>query len=598
MGAILVGLVAGGAFVVLSPTTYVSKARVVLPPSPVDAQGHDIRDVKTELQIVRGAAVLGPTTTAVQPSIELAALQRAISVQAVSSQIIEIAGRSGSSARAAQLANAVASSYVAYADDTATAEANSTAAAYGQEVSQLNDQVRQLDQQIATNTAALTGLTPAEAQRREAVIDTLRAQQSVLAQQLNIDQSRIADAQLQAQLSRQGTHLLQPALAPGRPASPKPLVDIALGALAGMLIGGILALAIENGDRRVRTRDGIGDALDAPVLASLAIKPIDRPDRCQAFLEHWEPSVIEAYALRQAFDHAGLVGATGERPRSQNLVLVGLAGDIGAPALALEVAVFSAATGTQTAMVFASHDASSAALRAACQAAAPGGLGPRGGLVIHGATGNVDPDLLDGAELVVTFVAADAGPIHVPQWDRPTRVAVAVSAGSVTAERLHEVAAACAGAGTAVVGAFLANPDPSDRSAGQRVGVGPGPGPVPVPVPVDGPFGGSSEVRTGRITERQTESVAGAERAGAERAGAERGNGDSGAAAGRSRANGTLAANGTAPAARRVTTVKAPATAKTGTKTPGAPKSNGPMGESEPAGSNSGGTAAESGAEG
>jgi capsular polysaccharide biosynthesis protein len=483
LAAVLVGLVAAGLFVVVSPTTYIAKARVVLPPSPVDSSGHDTRDINTEVQIVRGTAVLAPITKAVQPSIALSDLQRAISVRGISSQIIEISAHSGDATRAAQLANAVAGSYVAFADDTATAEANATASAYAQEVSQLDQQVQQLDQQIASNTVALTGLGPADAQRRTAVIDTLRSEQAALAQQLNVDQSRIADSQLQSQLSRQGTQVLQPALTPTHPASPKPVTDIALGVLGGLLIGGIVALAIENGDHRLGTRDGIAEAVRSPVLASLAVPPLDAPEPCRTFLQSWEPSVVESYALRQGFARLGLDGTSGASGTgasgtgasgtgaASNLVLVGLEGDDGAAALVLELAVFTVTRGTQTALIFASHDEAGASLRAACSAAAPGGLSPRPGLVIHGASGGVDPDLLDGAELAITFVVADSGPIVIPTWDRPTQVALVASAGRFTADRLEAVAAACLDAGGPLGGVFVADPDPGDRTTGQRGGV-------------------------------------------------------------------------------------------------------------------------------
>ncbi|MDQ6616485.1 MAG: hypothetical protein M3083_17530 [Actinomycetota bacterium] len=462
LAALLIGVVAAGGFVVLSPTTYVASARVVLPPSPVDALGHDARDINTEVQIVRSAAVLGPSAHAVRPTIELPVLQRAISVGRVSSQIIEVAARSDSAARAAELANAVAASYVAYADDTATADANATAAAYSREVGQISQQIQQLNQQVASGIAALAGLGPAETQRREAALDTLRTEQATLSQQLNVDQARIADALLQAQLSRQGTQVLQPAVHPTHPSSPKPAIDLAIGAVAGLLIGGLVALALENGDHRLRTRHGISAAIGAPVLASLVVNPFDRPDRCQEFLEHWEPSVVESYSVHQAFARL----AVGDGPMA-NLVVVGLEADTAAGVVALEMAICSTMSGTETAFVFASRDDGGAGLRAACASALSGRVAPRPGLAILGATGAVDADRLDDAGLVITFVVADSGPIVLPTWDRKTKVALVVSAGHATADRLEAAAAACLDAGGALSGALVANPDPSDRSTGQ-----------------------------------------------------------------------------------------------------------------------------------
>jgi len=465
LGFFLIAVIGAGLFVVVSPTTYVAKASVVLPPSPIDAQGNQTRNIATEVQIVEGSGVLGPAAQTVQPAITLSALRQAISVRGVTSQVLQISVHSGNASRAAQLANAVATSYVAYADDTATDQSNATAAAYAQEVGQLNQQVQSLDQQISTGTAALAGLSSAEAQQREAAIDSLRSDELTLAEDLNQDQTQIADAQLQAQLNRQGTQVLQPALVPSSPASPQPLLDVAAAALAGLLLGGIVALALENGDHRLRTRDAISAATDAPVLASLQVKDLARGEQGQDFVDQWEPTVVETYALVQASTRLA-----GGAPM-ENLVIVALDGDPAAEVLTFELAVFATLGGAETSLVFASRDDAGAALRSACDAIAPDGQGLRSGLTVFGAGAALDLDQLDDADLIFTLVVADAGPIVLPTWDRPTRVALAVSAGRFTADALEAVAAACLDQGMSLSGIFVANPDPTDRSSGQRSAV-------------------------------------------------------------------------------------------------------------------------------
>ena len=78
-----------------------------------------------------------------------------------------------------------------------------------------------------------------------------------------------------------------------------------LGALAGFLVGAIVALAINRGDRRLRERDEIANAIGVPVLASIPVHHPSDAGRWSKLIEEYEPSTVHAWQLRTALRYLG-----------------------------------------------------------------------------------------------------------------------------------------------------------------------------------------------------------------------------------------------------------------------------------------------------
>lgn len=467
----LLGVVVGVVLLFVSPPTYQARARVLLPPSAVDAQGNELRDPKTEAIIITSPEILTPVGQSLSPPISAQALAKRVSVKSISNQIEEVAVDAPSAGEAARLANAIARAYIASNNNAASGAANLSTSVLSTELNSLNQQILTLDAQIARDNATLTGLAPAAEQQEASVIDSLRSQEASLVEQQVTIQSNIANAQLSIQLSRQGTQLLQPATAPSTPIRPRPLLILSVGPLLGLIIGAIAAFAVEQGDRRLRLRDEIAMVAGAPVLASLVVPRSAGVEDGRAQLARWQPTVVDNLALRQAFDRLDLLGGT-----PANLLVVTLAGDTAAPVLSLLLACFASERPTPTAFIFGTRHESNASLRATCRAIAAAGAPLREHLVVYGA-GADQPVDLDAAELSVTLIVADPGPIILPTWDRRTVTVIALSSGLVTGERLQAVVAACIEAGLPVAGVFLANPDTSDPTTGRgdpSLALGPG----------------------------------------------------------------------------------------------------------------------------
>lgn len=109
--------------------------------------------------------------------------------------------------------------------------------------------------------------------------------------------------------------VVEPAAASSRPVSPRPVVNIALGLIAGVVIGLGQALVRRVLDSRIRTRDDLEEVTDAPVLASVVHhKGSDRPKDGAAPTRGTAWASDESYRkLRTA---VGFVALGGERRSS------------------------------------------------------------------------------------------------------------------------------------------------------------------------------------------------------------------------------------------------------------------------------------------
>lgn len=454
------GLGVGLGVSVAEGRTFAANARVLLPPSPgLDTEDRPVRNVQTEVHVARSAEILAEAAKSLRRPVDVAALRPRVRVRAATADLLEVRAEAGSAGEAAGLANAVARAYVAYANGVTSAQVESTVTELEKHSNELATEIGDIQKRIAGTNERLVQLSPGspEAVSLGALISSLYADQLDAERRLYSVNTRIGEMRLNAQLSRGGTRLLEPATRP-RQTRPRPLVNTAIGGSVGLLAGVVIALLRAQRSRKLHYVRDIADAVRAPVLASLETPPLGGAKRCRALLEQWEPGAVERLALHHAFEKLGLAFST----RPHNLTVVTLAGDRGAHLVALELAVFSATAGVPTAFVVASGDSSVADVRLAC---GDGGRAepPRRNLWTYGVSDPTAIDLVDPA-LTVTLVSASEGSPVVPTGGRRTVVALAVSSGFATGETLAAAAAACLEAGHPVRGVFVANPERGDRT--------------------------------------------------------------------------------------------------------------------------------------
>lgn len=472
--AVTVAAAAGGvAVAVVQSPTFVAKSQVLLPPSGVDARGNPQRNIQTEQQIAESGEVVSRAGQALSPPLGLLSLRRRVKVVSLTPDILEVRASARSGRDAALLANAVATAYVEYSNDATVQVATTTLSDLQSEATALDQHIRQVNNDIADNTARLASLNPQspEGSRQTAIIDSLRQDLTDTARELSSVNTKISDARLSADLLRRGTRLLQPAGVPSSPATPRPVWDAALGGAAGLLVAVVVVLVTGRNRRRLRNRDDIARVVAAPVLVSLAVPRRDGVDDYRAMLDRWQPSLEERWSLVQAFSQVAL------EAEPTNLAILTLAGDVAGPGLVLLMAKLAASVGNTTALVVDTHHPDSMSLRAACNMSLAAG-GPSGSeLSVYTAApdpgGPADQDLFPHSEVTVTLVVADGGPVHLPTQGRRTIALLALSSGFATAEQIATTAVRCFDAGYPIAGVLVANPDPADGTTGRATAAAP-----------------------------------------------------------------------------------------------------------------------------
>jgi len=202
-----------------------------------------------------------------------------------------------------------------------------------------------------------------------------------------------------------------------------------LGALIGAVAGSIGVLAKVRGDRRLRLRDEIADAVGLPVLASVSSYQATDVSDWAYLLEHYSPTAVEAWSLRKTLHLLGL-DVKGGAPVS--LTVISFAGDDKALPLGPQLAALATAIGITTSIVVDSHQE------------------PPG-----------------DAALSIHLVVVDRDTPHLVGAEDTTNTIVALSAGTVTAEELARLAVAAAAEDRTIDGMVVTDPDPTDRTIGR-----------------------------------------------------------------------------------------------------------------------------------
>jgi capsular polysaccharide biosynthesis protein len=202
-----------------------------------------------------------------------------------------------------------------------------------------------------------------------------------------------------------------------------------LGALIGGAIGSIGVLAKVRGDRRLRLRDEIADAVGLPVLASVSSYQATDVSDWTYLLEHYKPTAVEAWSLRKTLHHLGLDVRDGE---PVSLTVLSFAGDDKARPLGPQLAALATSIGIPASIVIDTHQE------------------PPG-----------------SSQLTIHVVVVDGEAPHLEGSERTTHTIIALSAGTVTAEELARLAVAAAANDQNIDGLVVTDPDPTDRTIGR-----------------------------------------------------------------------------------------------------------------------------------
>ena len=282
-----------------------------------------------------------------------------------------------------------------------------------------------------------------------------------------------------------------------------PLVHLGLygllGALAGGIAGAVVVLAMARGDRRLRLRDEIADAVGIPVLASVSSYRAKDISDWANLLEHYQPSAVDAWSLRKTLHRLGLDVRTGP---PVSLGVISFAGDDKALPLGPQLAAFATSIGIPTALVVDTQqepvlevttgpetdesedvettedvDETKDTSQDTSEDKAAEEDKPVKEVKPVPASSTTSHRLLgDGAQfgdgparvaLDIQLIVVDRDEPHLAGALHTTTTIVALSAGTVTAEELARLAVTAAADDRTIDGLVVTDPDPTDRTIGR-----------------------------------------------------------------------------------------------------------------------------------
>jgi capsular polysaccharide biosynthesis protein/Mrp family chromosome partitioning ATPase len=258
----LLGLAGAMAYVVVGPKSYTATAAVAVTApatsAPQSGTGHGTSgstvNMDNDAQIVQSINVAAAAAKLMQSTAAPAQLVKDVSVTVpANSQVLQINCRAPRAAAAAQCANAFAHAFLAYQSTLATTTLQ-------QELITIQNKMRALETEIVALRAKVKNL-PATSTARYAAGIQLTADIG----QLHALGDQVAPLTAQ-QANASGGSVITPATPPTSPASPRKLLVLPSGLLAGLVIGLAAAFAADRRDSRIHSARDVERFLDLPVL--------------------------------------------------------------------------------------------------------------------------------------------------------------------------------------------------------------------------------------------------------------------------------------------------------------------------------------------
>jgi len=448
---VLVGLAASLSWVALRPPLYSASALVLLPGTSATSNGQPAgNDMSTDAQIATSTVILAPVGRRVDPGLSLPQLRKRVHASGTATNILQITGEGTTPAQAKEFANRVASALVTFVTTTGSAANVSGIAALRTEAGQLTTQINNVNGEISTITNRINqvGASSATGQQDTALLAALTAHQSQSALQLQTINSEIAIAQLGSNAANAGTEVIQTAAIASRPSALGSVFLVVLGALVGLVLGSIVVVFAFRGDRRLRRRDHMAEAIGAPVVLSLATTRRTRAREWVSFFGSYQPSANDRWRVRKMLRELDI-----KEGHPCTLIVLTLQGDAEALMVAPQLAISAVSLGLPTSLVVTGKDQRAVDLRVVMERLGPATRRARRGLSLQ--TG-VDPTGL-------TIVAMPVESVRPEVLGLDAAVTLlAVSPGVATMEDLARVAICAADAGQPIVGLVVSNPDPDD----------------------------------------------------------------------------------------------------------------------------------------
>jgi capsular exopolysaccharide synthesis family protein len=237
------------------PSVYESTAQFLVRPTlvqPLQSNPFDTVSMPTEMQLVTSAQVADIARETIGGTLQ-DALDGVSVTNPANTQILDISYKAHDPQAAQAGAQAFAQAYQTYKHDQAVGTIKTYSDTIRAQITDLDGQIRELNTRITEST------DPAE-------------QQSLTEQRNSLDTARLASQNQLATVATLSTdpgQVVEDALRPTSPVSPKHKLDLALGLLLGLIAGVVLASLRDQARDRIQAPPVVARSLDAPILGSI-----------------------------------------------------------------------------------------------------------------------------------------------------------------------------------------------------------------------------------------------------------------------------------------------------------------------------------------
>ncbi|MDQ1398278.1 MAG: hypothetical protein QOK20_210 [Acidimicrobiaceae bacterium] len=261
----LAGLLAALAFFLVRGPQYSATTTVLLRRATINPQD-PARAMETDVQLARSRTVAGRAVSQLQLTETARQFQAEYQATASTNDVLELTVRASTAAEAEHHANVLANAFLDFRGQSVQRETQVEIAALQQQSNTLQDQVRPLDDQI--NVATLEAGSTSAPSANNSLGDLLARRSQVNGQIATVEQ-RISDVTADSATVVQNTRVVDPALASHTSTSRAFIIDVVAGVLGGLAIGAGWVVVSEVVSNRVRRREDVTAALDAPVVVSV-----------------------------------------------------------------------------------------------------------------------------------------------------------------------------------------------------------------------------------------------------------------------------------------------------------------------------------------
>lgn len=268
---LVIGAGAGAAYVKVAPKTYSASVLIEVSALPNNANSVSGRtggnvNMDNEAQVATSTEVATVASRTLHNGVTPLALTKHISITVPpNTTFLSVKCGMPTSHEAAACANAVGQAYLTQRRAAVANGIASEVASENQRITQLSSRVTVLKSKLAAGRRGV----PTTAHVREQLALTEAQGQLAAAEQ---DNAKLVPflADLNLRGSTMVGQIVTPAAAPTSPSSPRTLLVLPSGLLAGLLLGLLAAYVLDFRDRRIHSAHDVERFLDLPVLVDLA----------------------------------------------------------------------------------------------------------------------------------------------------------------------------------------------------------------------------------------------------------------------------------------------------------------------------------------